>query len=64
MMNDEIANAEKDIYIRQLEEEIFRLKCSNKSLRKNNKGLLQGFNKIQKQLRWYKIEYKKLKEKE
>ena len=37
---------ELKIYIRQLEEENYRLKLSQKSLRNNNKALLDGNKKL------------------
>lgn len=51
---------ETKLYIKQLEDENLRLKLSNKSLRKNNQGLLQGLNKISGQLYRYKKKYGKL----
>lgn len=45
---------EKDLYISQLEEENLRLKQSNKSLRTNNKGLLKGINKLNRQMSKHK----------
>ena len=51
---------ETEIYIKQLEEENLRLKLSNKSLRSNNKGLLQGLNKLNNQLRKYRKIYGEL----
>ena len=47
-------DAETAVYIKQLEEENLRLKNANTSLRNNNKGLLQGLTKIQKELCRYK----------
>ena len=41
---------EMKLYIQQLEAENKRLKDSNRSLRTNNKGLLQGITKMQKQV--------------
>ena len=41
---------EVKLYIQQLEAENKRLKDSNSSLRTNNKGLLQGITKMQKQV--------------
>lgn len=41
---------ELKLYITQLEEENMRLKNSIKALRNNNKGMLEGLNKLQKQL--------------
>ena len=48
---------ELKIYVQQLEEENLRLKHSNKSLRDNNKGMLQGLNKIQSELSKYRKIY-------
>ena len=45
------------VYVRQLEEENLRLKNSNKSLRNNNRGMLQGLNKIQSELSKYRKKY-------
>lgn len=39
---------EKDLYIKQLEDENFRLKNSIRSLRNNNKGLMQGVDKLRR----------------
>jgi len=50
-------DAEIAVYIKQLEEENLRLKNANKSLRNNNKGLLQGLTKVQKELCRYKKLY-------
>ena len=55
-MNEE----EKDLYIKQLEDELFRLKKSNKSLRNNNRAMLQGMSKLQSKLSRYNNEYKML----
>ena len=51
---------ETKIYISQLEDEILRLKNSNKSLKNNNKKLLISFNKVNSQLAQYKRRYGKL----
>ena len=53
-------NEETELYIKQLEEENFRLKNSIKSLRNNNRGMLQGLNKIASELQRYKNKYGKL----
>lgn len=45
---------ETEVYIKQLEDENLRLKQSIKSLRNNNRALLQGLNKINKQLQHYR----------
>ena len=54
-MNSIDINLEKDLYIKQLEDENSRLKNSIRSLRNNNKGLMQGVDKLIRAL----IEYKK-----
>lgn len=41
-------------YIKQLEDENVRLKLSIKSLRTNNRGLMQGLNKVKKLLQYQK----------
>lgn len=51
---------ELKLYVEQLEQENRRIKLSNKSLRTNNKGLLQGINKLPKELSKYKEKYGKL----
>lgn len=56
-MNRIDINLEKDLYIKQLEDENFRLKNSIRSLRNNNKGLLQGLNKVRRTLAEYKKRY-------
>lgn len=56
-MFDYNVNAEKDLYIKQLEEENARLKNSIGSLRNNNKGLLQGLNKVGNVLAEYRKRY-------
>lgn len=47
-------------YIEQLEEENLRLKNSIKSLRNNNKGMLEGMIKLQKTVAQLKIRIKEL----
>lgn len=51
---------ELKLYITQLEEENMRLKNSIKALRNNNKGMLEGLNKLQKQLSMLKKKDKEL----
>lgn len=53
---------EMENYVCQLEEENTRLKQSNKSLRTNNRGLLDGLNKISRELSRYKKKYGNLNE--
>lgn len=53
--------SEKELYIKQLEDELFRVKNSNKSLRNNNKSLLIGLNKLRSQVLRFKKEYKNMK---
>ena len=48
---------DKDLYIKQLEDENFRLKNSIRSLRNNNKGLMQGVDKLRRSLTEYKKRY-------
>ena len=60
MKNNYNHNEEESVYIRQLEEENLRLKNSIRSLRNNNKGMLQGLNKISNELRRYRKRYGKL----
>lgn len=48
---------EKDLYIKQLEDENFRLKNSIRSLRNNNKGLMQGVDKLRRALTEYNKRY-------
>lgn len=59
---EQYTEEETKIYITQLEDENIRIKMSNMSLRNNNKGLLQGLNKIQKELLKYKEKYGKLEQ--
>lgn len=56
-MNSIDINLEKDLYIKQLEDENFRLKNSIRSLRNNNKGLMQGVDKLTRTLIEYKEKY-------
>ena len=56
-MNSIDINLEKDLYIKQLEDENFRLKNSIRSLRNNNKGLMQGVDKLRRALTKYKKRY-------
>ena len=51
---------ELKLYITQLEEENMRLKNSIKALRNNNNGMLEGLNKLQKQLSMLKKKDKEL----
>lgn len=60
MVNNYNPDVEMRIYIRQLEEENLRLKNSIKSLRDNNRGMLQGLNKIQSELCRYRKRYGRL----
>ena len=60
MVNNYDYEVETSIYIRQLEEENLRLKNSIRSLRNNNKGMLQGLSKIQSELHRYRKRYGKL----
>lgn len=60
MTNNYNYSEEMSTYIRQLEEENLRLKNSIKSLRNNNKGMLQGLNKTLNELRRYKKKYGEL----
>ncbi len=61
-MNDSYnLESEKELYIKQLEDELFRVKNSNKSLRDNNKSLLIGLNKVRRQVLRFKKEYKNMK---
>ena len=53
---------EMENYVYQLEEENTRLKQSNKSLRTNNRGLLNGLNKVSRELSRYKKKYGTLNE--
>lgn len=55
---------EMELYIKQLEEENLRLKISNKSLRTNNKGLLNGHNKLQRDLYRVRNERNELRNKQ
>ena len=41
---------ETELYIKQLEEENLRLKNANKSLRNNNRALMKGMGKLQRDL--------------
>lgn len=50
------------LYIQQLEDENLRLMQSNKSLRTNNRGLLQGVNKLSRKLARYRKKYGELDE--
>lgn len=63
-MFDSDVNTEKDLYIKQLEDENRRLKISIKSLRNNNKGLLRGLNKVNNDLMKYRKRYGSLYENE
>lgn len=56
-MNSININLEKDLYIKQLEDENSRLKNSIRSLRNNNKGLMQGVDKLTRALIEYKEKY-------
>lgn len=56
-MNSIDINLEKDLYIKQLEDENSRLKNSIRSLRNNNKGLMQGVDKLTRALIEYKEKY-------
>ena len=51
---------ELNLYIEQLEAENMRLKNSIKALRNNNRGMLEGLNKLQKQLSMLKKKDKDL----
>lgn len=51
---------ELNLYIEQLEAENMRLKNSIKALRNNNRGMLEGLNKLQKQLSMSKNKDKEL----
>lgn len=54
---------ELKIYIRQLEEENYRLKLSQKSLRNNNKALLDGNKKLMSTVERLRKERNVLREK-
>ena len=54
---------ELKIYIRQLEEENYRLKLSQKSLRNNNKALLDGNKKLMSTVERLRRERNVLREK-
>lgn len=53
---------ETELYIKQLEEEILRLKNANKSLRNNNRALIKGTGKLQRDLFRLRNERNQLRE--